>query len=311
MGQRAKKRRVFFAVIISLWGVFACFASDSPEIKVEAVADKDEVTVGDKIKYEIKIQCRRDVETDILSLWKDLTDVDIVDSGKSESGISGDKKINYWYSLQNFRTESFVIPKVSVRYRGKNDKDWRIAETNEINIAVKSLLTSQDADIKDIKPPLAPKSSFLVLFFLAIIFAVIGGWWLLSKRYFLKKEEKVILKEPAYVTALRKLNLLKNKNLPRSGKIEEYYVELSGIVRVYIEERFNIRAPEMTTEEFLYHLKGQTILNPGQKNMLRDFLSATDKVKFARFQPQEQEIEESFAAAYKFVEETKIAANNQ
>ena len=41
------------------------------------------------------------------------------------------------------------------------------------------------------------------------------------------------------------------ERLVERGELERYYVGLSAIVRRYLEDRFGLRAPEMTTEEFL------------------------------------------------------------
>ena len=38
------------------------------------------------------------------------------------------------------------------------------------------------------------------------------------------------------------------------GRIKEFYERISNILRHYIEHRFDLHAPERTTEEFLYEL---------------------------------------------------------
>ena len=48
------------------------------------------------------------------------------------------------------------------------------------------------------------------------------------------------------------LNRLRAQGLIEQGQFEDYYVQLSSIVRHYLEDRFHLRAPEMTTEEFLH-----------------------------------------------------------
>ncbi|MFH1318197.1 MAG: BatD family protein, partial [Candidatus Omnitrophota bacterium] len=274
-------------------------------IKVEARVDKDKVSVGDRIRYEIIIEKEKNVEVESPLLWEELENVDIVDSGKDEGGYFGGKKIEYWYFLENYNTDSFVIPKASVKYRESSAKEWSEVKTDPIEIEVISLVDSWDSDIKDIKDPVNPRSNFFLIFLIILGLAAAGLLFFFYRRYFLKKEEEIAFREPAHVVALRKLNILKNKDLLRLGRVEEYYVELSGIVRYYIEERFNIRAPEMTTEEFLYNLKGRQALSVGQKRVLKDFLTATDKVKFARFYPADKDIQESFQIAYGFIEDTK------
>jgi len=66
-----------------------------------------------------------------------------------------------------------------------------------------------------------------------------------------------------------------------------------------------VRAPEMTTEEFFAALRGSEILSAAHKNLLKDFLALCDIVKFARYGPTTDEIDRSYDAAKRFVDETK------
>ncbi len=71
-----------------------------------------------------------------------------------------------------------------------------------------------------------------------------------------------------------------------------FCVAVSDTIRFYLEERFNFRAPERTTEEFLYELQGTDLLLPDQKESLGEFLKQCDLVKFARYEPGERELRE-------------------
>ena len=71
--------------------------------------------------------------------------------------------------------------------------------------------------------------------------------------------------------------------------MKTFYFRLSAIMRYYIEERFGLRAPERTTEEFLAEISNADVFNTGQRNYLKSFLKASDIVKFAKHEPQLQE----------------------
>ena len=90
-----------------------------------------------------------------------------------------------------------------------------------------------------------------------------------------------------------------------TGKVQEFYFELSNIARHYIEDRFKLKAPEMTTEEFLTTLKKSEALNSEQKSLVKDFLSHCDMVKFAKYLPQKKEIDSSYESAKNLVDQTK------
>ncbi len=79
---------------------------------------------------------------------------------------------------------------------------------------------------------------------------------------------------------------------------------VSDALRLYLEERFEFRAPDRTTEEFLVELQRADQLNDSQKEFLADFLSRCDVVKFAKHEPSEAELRSLHSAALNLVEET-------
>lgn len=79
---------------------------------------------------------------------------------------------------------------------------------------------------------------------------------------------------------------------------------VSDVVRVYLEERFDLHAPERTTEEFLEEMRGSALLLPAQKAMLEQFLTRCDMVKFAREEPSENELKELLDSALRLIDET-------
>ena len=162
-------------------------------------------------------------------------------------------------------------------------------------------------EIRDVRPPVdfPPNYTFL---FLCLGVLIAAGLFHLYKYWSLHTRKKgaapAIILSP-WDAAFQRLNELRRKDLPGLGKTKEYFSELSFITRLYIEERFNIRAPDMTTEEFLLSLKRSPQLNERQKDLLKDFLNSCDMVKFAKYGPTESEIENSFQFVKKFIDETK------
>jgi len=163
--------------------------------------------------------------------------------------------------------------------------------------------------LRDIKGPVFFKADYTLLIVLAaavLITALIFlGIFFYKKFKQNRSTDKKLPKKPAHEIAYEALQNLKDRNLPAFGTVKQYYSELSDIIRVYIENRFNINAPEMTTEEFLYTLKDSSELLTSHKNLLKEFMTLSDIVKFAKYGPSDEEINNSFDAAKKFVDETK------
>ena len=81
--------------------------------------------------------------------------------------------------------------------------------------------------------------------------------------------------------ALAELAALLSRRLPERGLFKDYYVELTHVVRRYIERAHAIRAPRLTTEEFLAAAKSHPHFTPESLRGLSDFLHSADMVKFA------------------------------
>ncbi|MCP4641054.1 MAG: protein BatD [bacterium] len=136
----------------------------------------------------------------------------------------------------------------------------------------------------------------------AIGLAVWGIAYLLSHRRRVERAAPPVL---PWDRAYDRLRGLDRQKLPSAGQFEQYYVELSAILREYIEERFLVHAPEQTTPEFLAEAAQNGMFNDVQQAMLEKFLRHSDRVKFARYEPSLGQMEESFATVLTFVDETK------
>lgn len=165
--------------------------------------------------------------------------------------------------------------------------------------------------ISDIKGPLSAGSvwQWYLLVFVIFVLLVIATIFLLK---FLKnrnrkesEEDGDKTKKTPYEIALERLDVLKEKDFLSRGLVKEYYFELSLIVRYYLEDRFLIRAPEMTFEEFLVSMKSARQLTDSQKELLRKFLQDSDMVKFAKYGPKSEEIKHAFDSAVELIENTK------
>ncbi len=158
-------------------------------------------------------------------------------------------------------------------------------------------------DIKDVKPPLDEPSLWwlwLLVAALLVVIAAVAYWWLGPK----KKKETDVPRLPPWEEANQRLADLHKRGLVESGQHAIYYTILSGILRRYIEDRFHIKAPEMTTEEFIVSLKLSAALNEPQKNILTAFLTSADMVKFAKLAPSVQDAHEGFNLVKQFIDST-------
>ena len=81
--------------------------------------------------------------------------------------------------------------------------------------------------------------------------------------------------------ALYELDKLIRKGLPGRGFYKDFYVELTMVVRRYIERQYGVRAPNLTTDEFLRAAGANAEFTQASVAELKTFLESADLVKFA------------------------------
>ncbi|HTX22546.1 MAG TPA: hypothetical protein VMD27_11920 [Candidatus Aquilonibacter sp.] len=163
-------------------------------------------------------------------------------------------------------------------------------------------------DIRDIKPPVAIPDGWDWLWIVAAAFAVLSvlflAWWFWRNRRTQVAIPPII---PAHIRAKQHLE----EALKLIAQPKPFCIWVSDTIRFYLEERFNFRAPEQTTEEFLRELSVTDLLTVEQKESLGNFLESCDLVKFAKYEPREPELRELHNSATKLVEETEpVEASN-
>jgi hypothetical protein len=157
-------------------------------------------------------------------------------------------------------------------------------------------------DIRDIKPPIAIPNGWEWLWWAlgalagAIIVFALWKWW--QKR---RSQIAVVPPVPAHIRARQKLE----EALALISQPKPFVIAVSDATRTYLEERFQFRAPERTTEEFLRELVGTDLLAGEQKESLGGFLESCDLVKFAKYEPGENELHGLHHSAVKLVDETE------
>lgn len=169
-------------------------------------------------------------------------------------------------------------------------------------IATNQTTAAVAEDIRDIKPPFEIPNGLAWLWWvvailvIAAIAVMLWRWW--QRR---RAQVAFVPPVPAHVRAKQKLD----EALALITQPKPFVIAVSDTARAYLEERFQFRAPERTTEEFLRELSGTDLLAAEQKESLGNFLESCDLVKFARYEPGENELLGLHGSAVRLVEETE------
>ncbi len=137
-----------------------------------------------------------------------------------------------------------------------------------------------------------------------IVVAVVALAVLILRRAGRRRAERTV-RIPADVWAGRRIAALLLDDLLARGLVREFYYRLSDIVRGYVERRFGVSAPEMTTEEFLTAAAADGRFGQRHTSQLNRFLGACDLVKYAGHEPALDEAGAMLEAARQFIDQTR------
>ena len=104
------------------------------------------------------------------------------------------------------------------------------------------------------------------------------------------------------IAALERLRL----DLPGTIEAVPPFIDsVSAVLRRYVEDRFGLRAPESTSEEFLALVAERRDALAGRQPELQRFLGTCDRIKFARERPAPAAVTPLLDVAEGFVEATR------
>jgi len=160
-------------------------------------------------------------------------------------------------------------------------------------------LSSSAPDIRDIRAPYLIPADWRIpaLIGTAVVLVLLLAWW---------SWRRVRARQPQLTLLQRTLQQLEaTRPLMQAGDARAFAAAVSDVVRAYVEARFEVRAPQRTTAEFLHECLGQVgSALQAHEQVLGDFLRFCDLAKFARWSLNGEEMQGMLASAQHFVETT-------
>jgi len=304
-----------YVIISFLFSCFTLFSANSllaQETKVFATVDTNKLLVGDQTYLRLTVENKSGFTLE----WPVFSDtaikgIEIVKRfspdtiGKFKDGY----KIQQKFLITSFDSGQHDIPAFKIVSNSVSAHDS--LNSNPVSIWVTTLPVDTAKAIFDIKKPYGAPITFKEILpyigiGLGILLLVLLAIYIIRR---LKKQKPLIpsrvITEPAHVTALRNLDVLKEEKLWQQGQVKNYYTKLTDIIRIYIEGRFDVPAMEQTSDEILFSLKKISIEDESCFSALREILILADLVKFAKALPLPDENESNILNAYLFVNHTK------
>jgi len=288
-----------------------------PPIRVTVGVDRPTITVGDLIYYTIHVDSDTNILFNMPQFAENLGGFVIRDWKRPDARITEDgrREQEHIYILETYLTGLYELPPAHIRFSDA-------AGTNMLSstpVCVEVITVAEEGDlfsgIRDIKPPVeivVEEPNRLKYWIIAISGAVIAIITIVTALALMRKRETAAPPPvPAHELAYDALRQLHALQLVEQGLIKEYYFALSTILRHYIENRFGLRAPEQTTEEFLHATRESSAFSSEQRTILEDFLKECDLVKFANFSVSQTDAQRAHDVVVAFIEETRETQNSK
>ena len=274
----------------------------------------DQPLIGDLVTLTLEVTAAAGVEVLMPEFGEALDRFAIIDYvPKQHVGPEGGSIWRQVYRLQPAISGTQSIPPLLIEFVDRRPGERQAPErqdayeliTPRLDFEVESVIPAAAGN--ELKPPRGElnlptdaNTRWGLWVGLALGAVVVAGSaaWLLRR-------ESVPVAISAYEEAKHRLQQLRTQPLPQPDEVDSFFVELSAIVRNYLEQRFQLRAPELTTEEFLEVAASSPDLSTQHQQTLQAFLLQADMVKFAGHRPGKKGIRGALDAAEQFVDETE------
>lgn len=300
------------SIYLLLFATSAAGTALAQDVAATASLSSSSIQVGDAVKLRLEVSKKPEAAQ---VTWAPIADsfgkIEVLETGKIDTlSQNGRTLFQQQISVTAFDSGRFVIPpfRFEITPRTGSGAAYTLV-TDSLPLLVQTLpvdTTQPFRPIKDVmKVPLSWRDYiwYGVMVFGALLLGLLFF-------YYLKKKRKAAAAPPPPENisdkTMRLLRALAQKKLWQQGEegVKAYYVELTELVRSYIEIRFGIKALEQTTDEFLQQAKNHRELKTWS-HQLFTLLHTADMAKFARAQPSEQQHEQAMQAAMQLVQQSR------
>lgn len=309
-------RNRFFIIVLALL-CLTCFSykTNAQAIQAEAKLQQYTIRIGDQTKLFISVRQPAKAHVSFPKLSDTIVSkVQVVSINKPDTTFDQTDRnaitVTQSYTITSFDAGSYTIPAFSI------GSESGVVTTSPLTLQVETVKVDTTKAIYDIKQPLAVSYTWLdwlhdnwywIVLPLLVIAAIIG--FVIYRRKRPKTVPVVKVAAPVIrpdIEAINKLKELRDKKLWQQDQVKAYHIELSDIIREYLEKRYIIKTYEKTTDEIIASLKRMDI-NDANREKLKQILVLADLVKFAKEKPLPVENENSLDTAIDFVTGTRQA----
>ena len=300
-------KKILFYIVLTLF-LYTCEKNESlnGSFQLSVSTDTSSAAIGDLIKFRIQTEFLGDNYLVIPETqFNEPLEVRQLEPLYNENG----KITGIDYILSVWDTGTVVIPAIAVNVFKPDSTLEFVVKTDSLEINVVSMIAKTGSQsMRPIKGPVPvsrmwPMTTIILVLLLTGI--LYGLYVIYGKRIpseYIEVETVQSIKQ-ADEMALEKLNHLKNSKYLQSGEIKKFYIQLSYILREYVENSVYIKTLEMTTEEIKQY-RSVIPFDRDQLGIWMDILQRADLSKYAKSDPDKMICHEDLSAGETFVKNT-------
>ncbi len=290
------KRFIFLLLVIFV----GCQTEDiSLSLTIQTDIDTTVARIGDVLNLNISSQNAGDR----IVVFPDIQENESMEIRNKTILTKRHKPYQVNFQIVFWDTGSFQIPPYPVEILKSDSTNDLTIETDPIDIKIISMLTgAEDTNLRPIKDPVALKKPInwyrwiLAVILLLLLLILLVLW---RKKIIKEPLKKIEVSEyhSAKDIAIARLNDLK-KLIQSKNKI--FYSQSSFIIREFIENKYYIRALEMTTSE-ISKFESDYDLEKDNFDIVINLLNRADLAKFAKYEFTVQDREKDYKWMLNFI----------
>ena len=295
-----------FATESGTSGALRSAVSEGGRVEASATLTPNEPTLGGNAILELHVAHDPAYRVAPPDLGAEYGDFSVLGAENPASVIeNGRETTRVRFRLAPRDSGESILPPIPIAARSTDGGEAIALLIPAGKVTVASAFEGQDVSLEQLsgaRPPIPKPWGLYALIGAVLLAAVLLILWRIKHRQRLERAKIAAIRSPSEI-ALEALDRLIASKL-HLRDVRGFYLALTGIVRRFIEQTTGVRAPEQTTEEFLAAMESNraSLFDDGTRRDLAGFLEFSDLVKFAKFQPTLEEIDDGCRKARKVVD---------
>lgn len=284
------------------------FAQD---IIIKTQTDSTTYLIGDYIRFDMQIQSPATNQFTWPAMDSIAPGLEFISiSGIDTTPQANEFLLHQQIVLSGYDSGNYIIKSIPLMYKKQGDTALYFVASDSIRLRINTIPVDTTRAFKPIKDNITVSvTDYTWLYILLGIIALSVIGFLIWRIYQKRKNKPSAPEKPTPVTlyayTIAKLKSLEEKKLWQQDAFKQYHSELTDILREYLEHRYGMQAPELTSDEII-----EQAVNAGIPSDLITALNymfrIADLAKFAKSKPLPNENTQCMQNAYHFIEQTKV-----